>query len=60
MKPLWYIRKGDKMVPPLLLPCNTGFTTDQPPLSSTSVKQAGQLSFFHPYVSLFSQRDLKI
>jgi hypothetical protein len=31
------------MVPPFLLPSNTGFTIDQPPLSSTSVEQTGQV-----------------
>ena len=58
-QPLWLL-KGDKIVPPFLLPCNAGFTIDQPPLSSTSVKQAGQWSICHPYVSLLPQRYHKI
>jgi hypothetical protein len=38
------------MVPPFLLPSNTGFTIDQPPLSSTSVEQTGQVFAIHNFL----------
>jgi hypothetical protein len=45
------------MVPPFLLPSNTGFTIDQPPLSSTSVEQTGQVFAIHNF--LFYPKEIR-